>query len=188
MALSASSPSCLLDRLFFCLVPLPAIVRAESGISTPGNEGPLAMFAHLQRILCIGQAQGKEEPNGQQQRMEVPHHHGMVAQLQMIARHIALKARDALPVQLLCVSIKILPVVFVEVSGREGKRLVPEDLLQPVEALAVTPHEGYGLRLRLVPEGHRQRDLHPVLAGDLPERFDAPLVEVRHGEREKNLR
>lgn len=72
------------------------------------------MLAHLQRILCVSQAQREEEPNGQQQRMKIPHHHGMVAQLQMIARYVALKARDALPVQFLCVSIKVLPVVLVE--------------------------------------------------------------------------
>ena len=116
---------------------LAAIVRAESGIGTLGDEGPLAMLAHLQRVLHVGQVQGEEEPNRQQQRMEVPHHHGMIAQLQMVARHIALKTRDALPVQLLCISIKILPVVLVEVSGREGKRPVPEDLFQPVETLAI---------------------------------------------------
>ena len=52
------------DRLFFCLVLLPAVIRAESGIGTPGNEGPLAMLAHLELILRVGQAQGKEEPNG----------------------------------------------------------------------------------------------------------------------------
>ena len=95
---SASSPSCFPNCLFFCLVLLPAIIRAESGIGTPGNEGPLAMLAHLQRVLHVSQVQGEEEPNRQQQRMEVPHHYRMVAQLQMIARHIALKACDALPV------------------------------------------------------------------------------------------
>lgn len=112
----------------------------------------------------------------------------MVEQLQMVAWHVACKTRNALPVQRLCIAVKNLSVVFVKVSGCEGKRPVPEDLLQPIEALSVAPHEGHGLRTRFVLKGQRQSDLCPALAGKFARAIPAPLVEVLYGEWEKRLR
>ena len=77
---------------------LSARFRAVAVAILFSDKCPLAMLAHFEWILRIGQAQRKQKTNRQHQRMKVPDHHRMFPQFQMIARHIPIKARDTLPI------------------------------------------------------------------------------------------
>ena len=69
--------------------------------------------------------------------MEIPDHHGMLPQLQMIPRSDAVKAGNALSVQLLCAFVQKVTVMVVHECGHKGKRPIPKDLFQPVKAFAI---------------------------------------------------
>ena len=71
-------------------------------------------------------------------------------------------------------------IMIIQKRGNEGEGPVPEDFLHPVEAFSVIPHEGHGLGLRIIAEGHGQRGPQSVLTGDIPQGLHIPFAEVGH--------
>ncbi len=91
----------------------PAFHRAEARIGATGNERLPAMRTKFHRIVKLSQPDGKQEFYRQHQRMEVPHHHGMVAQFQVIARRVSFKAGKSFLVQCQGVFIQYVLVMVV---------------------------------------------------------------------------
>ena len=135
------------------------------------------MPAHAQRGVIIGQHDAEQEADVQEQGVEVPDQGGLVPELDVIGRGVALEGGDALPVERKGIRIVPLFVIHVEAGSQGKKGPILEQLAQPVVALSIIAHEAHGLGLRIRLEGHCESDL--VFIFRLPDGFHALLAEVR---------
>ena len=80
--------------------------RAELCVGLGGDKRALALLADAQRILFVRQRHAEQNPDVQQQRMKIPDQRGVLLQLQMVGRRVALKrghaAGTAVPVIIAC--------------------------------------------------------------------------------------
>ena len=97
--------------VFLLLILSTADIGAELHVRSPGDKGSATLAANAQGNGAVGQAQGKQELDGQHQRVKVPDHAGGVSQFQMVAGRIPLETGNPLPVQVQRIIIQLVLII-----------------------------------------------------------------------------
>ena len=115
------------------------------------EERLLAIPAHPQRRGLVRHHQREKHLNGQQQRMEIPHQHRVVVQLNVVGRRVAAESRKPKPIRLPIDGILAIffKVIVIQKGRHELEAPVFEYRLQPVIAFPIVAHKAHNGRLRI---------------------------------------